>query len=62
MTNMMGKGVLSSMKVPADLQVSLYENADFKGRNIDIRQNVSCLSESKYNFNDIANSMIIKKK
>lgn len=48
---------LSSMQVPANMKITIYEHDDFSGRSQTYTYNVSCLESS---WNDMASSMVIE--
>ncbi|KAA1245540.1 S8 family serine peptidase [Aquimarina sp. RZ0] len=50
---------LSSLEIPAGLQVTLYQNTNFSGSSIVLTSNDTCLNNDR--FNDIASSAIISK-
>jgi hypothetical protein len=54
---------LSALIIPRGLKVTLYENSDYTGRRLVLRNNVSCLmgyNVDGMNFNDKTSSMIVE--
>jgi hypothetical protein len=52
-----GKDVLSSLKVPAGLHVTLYEQADFKGRRKAISRNTAWVGDD---FNNVTSGIVVQ--
>lgn len=50
---------LSSMKIPGDLKVTIYEHSDFRGKSKVYNGNIQCLESA---WNDVASSIVVENK
>lgn len=57
-----GNNTLSSVEIPRGLKVTLFENAGYEGRSMEITQSVGTDFMKQYEFDDLTSSLIIEQR
>ena len=51
--------IISSVKVPAGMKVTLYQHSDYTGKSLELTGDAGCLANKLFDFNDITSSIKI---